>query len=229
MLLRLYADCLQRAVRGLRKNPWTLAVPVAHLAIIEVAGILLGPLGIVGGFLLGIVVDLCLSSFLYFTGQTVLASRTRPSELKRSFVEYFWPVVSFGFVIWMATKILGYALIANPQGGTIQLAIWTCAAVLLNAVPEVIYQKGNTGGIAIISDSVAFIQKHWIEWFIPNLLLGAIVIATTLALLLVPFGGLVEPLVGGVLGYFVAVFRGNLFHILETTSPFGLRSHYRKP
>ncbi len=225
--LRLYWDCLRRAVKGARKSPWTLALPMAYLALSIVAGILVSPLGIVGSFLLGILADLCASSFLYFVAQTVAGSPSRPSELKQSFVAYFWPVVSFGFVLWLAVRILGYALAANPNGGVIQLGIWAVAAVLLNAVPEVIYQKGDVGGVAIIAASARFIQEHWIEWFIPNLVLAAAVYGLVVALALVPFGVYLVPPVGGALLYLAATFRGLLFHELETTSPYQRRMRYR--
>jgi hypothetical protein len=225
--LRLYWDCLRRAVKAARKSPWTLALPVVYLAILIVAGILLAPLGIIGVFLAGIIGDLCTSSFLYFVGQAVLGSPSRPSEMKRSFLVYFWPVVSFGFVIWFAARILHYALVANPNGGVIQLGIWAVAAVLLNAVPEVIYQKGDVRGIAIIAASARFIQEHWIEWFIPNLVLGAALYGVAMALARVPFGLFLVPVIGGALLYLAATFRGLLFHELETTSPYQRRMRYR--
>jgi hypothetical protein len=225
--LRLYWDCLRRAVKGARKSPWTLALPVAYLAVVIVAAILLAPLGIVGGFLVGILADLCASSFLYFVAQAVLGSPSRTSELKQSFVAYFWPVVSFGFVMWFATTILGYALAAHPKGGIIQLGILAVAAVLLNAVPEVIYQKGDVSGLAIIAASVRFIQEHWIEWFIPNAILGGALYGVTTLLQRVPFGLYLIPLAGGAILYVAAAFRGVLFHELETTSPYQRRLRYR--
>jgi hypothetical protein len=225
--LRLYWDCLRRAVKGVLKSPWTLMLPVAYLGIVMVAGMLLAPLGIVGGFLVGIISDLCTSSFLYFVAQAVLSSPSRPSEMKRSFIAYFWPVVSFGFVMWFVMSMLRYALAANPNGGVIQLGILAIAAVLLNAVPEVIYQKGDVSGLAIIAASVRFIQEHWIEWFVPNVALGAALYGVTMLLLRVPFGLFLVPIVGGALIYVATTFRGVLFHELETTSPYQRRMRYR--
>jgi hypothetical protein len=227
VFLRLYGDCFVRAVRGLRKSPWTLALPIVYLAIATATAFLCAPLGIVGGFIVGIVADLCMSSFLYFTSQTVSGGAARIGELKQSFLEYFWPVVSFGFVIWIAYRVLGYGLAANPKGPIIMLGISGVAAVLLNAVPEVIYQKGHAGGLAIISESVSFIQRHWIEWFVPNLVLGAAMFAVTFALSMLPFQWVLVPIVDGAVAYFLATFRGHLFYILDNTSPFQLRARYR--
>jgi hypothetical protein len=227
LYVRLYVDCFRRALQGARKSPWTLALPVLYLAILMAAGVLLGGLGIIGGFLVAIAADLCVSSFLYFVGQTVLGSPSRPRELKQSFVAYFWPVVSFGFVVWLAGRILGFALAANPNAELIQLCIFSVAAVLLNAVPEVIYQKSEVHGVAIIAESVRFIQRHWIEWLVPNLVfLGGLYFLVVRVLVHVPGALLVIPLLVGGLVYFLAAFRGNLFHLLDTTSPYQLRNRY---
>jgi hypothetical protein len=224
--LYLYADCFVRAARGALKSPWTLALPVAYLAILLVAGILVAPLGIIGGFIVGIIMDLCASSFLYFIGQAVLGSPSRLNEMKKSFTEYFWPVISFGFVIWIASMMLGYALASNPQASKIEMGIWLIASVLLNAVPEVIYQKAHVGGIAIIVESARFIQEHWIEWLIPNFLLAAGVYGCVVALGMLPFGIFLMPPVIGAAIYFAFAFRGNLYHLLDTTSGFQLRVRY---
>src|SRR4051812_16195059 len=157
VLLRLYADCLRRALAGARRSPWTLGLPIVYLAITLVAGILLSPLGMVGGFAQAIISDLCLSSFLYFVGQAVAGSPSRLAELKDSFLAYFWPVVSFYFVVWVAEWLLGAALAANPQKEKIELALAGVAFVLLNAVPEVIYQKSEVSGLRIVGHSVRFI------------------------------------------------------------------------
>jgi hypothetical protein len=227
VLLRLYWDCWRRALRGVGKSPWTLALPVGYLAMLIAAGILTAPLGIIGGFVVLVLIDLCTSSFLYFVAQAVLGSPARASELKRSFIAYFWPVVSFGFVIWVARLLVMYALAAHPKGGTIQLGIWAVAAVLLNAVPETIYQKDDVSGLAIIAASVRFIQEHWIEWFIPNILLVGALYVVVVALARVPFGVLLVPLVEGALLYVAMAFRGVLYLELETSSPYQRRMRYR--
>src|SRR5262245_25579097 len=128
LYLRLYADCFARALAAVRKSPWTLALPMVYLAISLAASIVLAPLGILGGMLLMVVADLCTSSFLYFVAQAVQSTPSRTSELKQSFLAYFWPVVSFGFIVWITSTMLGYALAAHPQGGKIQLAILGVAA-----------------------------------------------------------------------------------------------------
>jgi hypothetical protein len=224
--LRLYADCVRRAAQAVRKSPWTLLLPMFYWALGELAQRLLGPLGMVGGFLLVIVSQLMASSFLYFVGQSVVGSPSRVAELKQSFLAYFWPVVSFGFVTWMATMGLSLVLAGNPQGEKIQLGIVLVAAVLLNAVPEVIYQKAEVNGLGIVMESVRFIQRHWIEWFIPNLVLAAAFYFTLMGVARLPYSLLLAPPLLGAIVYVAATVRGNLFHVLDTTSPYQLRMRY---
>ncbi len=226
-LLRLYADCFRRTGGAIRRSPWTLALPIVYALILVVAGVLLSPLGMIGTFIANIISDLCISSFLYFLAQSVAGSPSRPSELKDSFLVYFWPVISFYFVIWIASWLLGAALRANPQGEKIELALFGVAAVLLNAVPEVIYQKSEVGGLGIVAASVRFIQTHWIEWFIPNLLLGGVVYGAIAVLLYVPYSLFIVPPVVGALAYFIMTFRGNLFSLLDRHSPHQLKMKYR--
>ena len=43
--------------------------------------------------------------------------------------------------------------------------------VIFNAVPELIYQS-RVSGLALLSASYQFIVENWIEWLLPNLLVG---------------------------------------------------------
>ncbi len=224
--LYLYLDCLLRGIRGTFKSPWMLGLPIGYVAIVMAAGLVAAPLGILGAIAVMIVVDLCTSSFLHFVGQAVLGSKARLPELKKSFVEYFWPVANFWFVIFLGTLALGYALASNPNADKVRVAVLLVALVLFNAVPEVIYQKRSYRSLAIIGESVKFIQEHWVEWFIPNIVVGAAVFFGLRALLAVPYGLFAFPFACGLALQVGMAFRGVLFHELETSSPFQLRMRY---
>ncbi|HEX4461926.1 MAG TPA: hypothetical protein VIA18_28295, partial [Polyangia bacterium] len=167
LYLRLYLEGIRRAFRGIGKSPWTLTLPLIYGAAFVAARILVMPLGeMVGGFVLNIVFDLLTSSLLYFVAQTVQLTPSKPRELKESLLAYFWPVISFGFLYWLVSLVIDGALEKLENGATIGLALWAVGFVLLNVVPEVIYQKtpsdaGIARGITIVTDSVSFIQKHW--------------------------------------------------------------------
>jgi hypothetical protein len=216
--LGLYATCLGRAFRGLRHNTWTLLLPIALWAVLLGAGRLAVGLGIVGGILIGLLLDALFSSYLYFTGQIVAESRARLRELKASFLAYFWSVMGVAFVVWIAELLLGMALAQNPNAWLILLLARGVAFVLCNAAPEVIYQKGTYGGMATLQQSIRFIHENWIEWFIPNLVLSAayFYLVSGLLTLGAPFWGVA--LLAGALLHLLMVFRGHLFRELDTSS-----------
>lgn len=231
LYLRLYLEGLRRAFRGIGKSPWTLALPLIYAAAFVAATILVSPLGgMVGGFILNIVFDMLTSSLLYFVAQTVQLTPSKPRELKDSLLAYFWPVVSFGFIYWIASMVITGALKEQPNGEKIELAIWGVTLVLLNVVPEVIYQKtptdaGMARGIGIITESVKFIQTHWIEWLIPNIVILVGMYQLEKLLVRLPFGVFLLPLTG-VAFYVVFVIRGCLFNLIDTTTPYQLKLRY---
>jgi len=63
------------------------------------------------------------------------------------------------------------ALATVPNGLLIYFCIQIALYILLNPVPELIYQS-RTSGLELLSASYNFIVENWIEWLIPNILLA---------------------------------------------------------
>lgn len=215
--LRIYATCFQRALVGCSRNAWTLLLPIGLWALLLLAGTLVGGAGMVGGMLFGLVLDAVLSSYLYFVGEIVAESKARFSELKGSFLAYFWSVLGVAFVVWVAELLLGTVLQGSSRGGLIFLLAYAGAFVLCNATPEVIYQKGTYGGLATIQQSIRFIHENWIEWFIPIILLAALNYVLITGLMLVGVPAYLVAIPAGALLHFMMVFRGYLFRELDTS------------
>lgn len=215
--LRLYAHCLKQAFKGVAKNAWTLALPMLLPVSFTALASVLASLGIIGGFMVGLVLDAALSCYLYFTGGTVALQKMTLGELKKSFLVYFWSVMGLFFVMWIANLALGFVMPKNPQAGTITLGLNLIAAIILNPAPEVIYTKGTRGGMDTIGVCVRFLQESWIEWFVPNLLFGAgAYLLVTRVFPLLPLGAdLAISLLGGALFHVLMVFRGHLFQELD--------------
>lgn len=218
--LRLYASCVKLAFQGIAKNLWTLALPVGLFVTFSLLTGVIGQLGLVGGFILGLMLDAVFSCYLYFTGGTVALQKMTLGELKKSFLVYFWSVIGLFFVLFIAKWVLGSVLSRNPQGGTIMTAINLLLLIVLNAAPEVIYTKGTRGGMDTIMTSVKFLQENWIEWFIPNLLIlgGAFLFWTRVMWRLPEWSNLPLGLAAGALFHVVMVFRGHLFQELDGSS-----------
>jgi hypothetical protein len=228
---RLYWECLRKAILGIRKNPWTLLLPIPFLPAFVLIGALLWPLGFVGGILMVFVRAALISCYLYFTGEVVSQSRVRISEFGRSIGTYLWSVVNLGFVLWIATFLLTMLFRTNARAGYLfEQLFWLASLILLNPAPEVIYLRGTYGGLATVQRSVAFVQQNWIEWFIPNLPLAF------LGYLILPWlaqpdllGVLMVAIPVGALFHLAMVFRGHLFVALDRSSHRQRMFRYRSP
>ena len=221
---RLYAHCVVEAFKGLLKAPWTLLLPIAIAFVMVTLSPILAPLGLAGGFLLGIALTFLSSCYLYFLGGVVAKQSVSLKDLKKSFLAYFWSVMNLGFVFWIASIGLNFALEHNPNGKAFRAALNLAALVALNAAPETLYIKGSVGGIETIQRSVRFLQDNWIEWFLPNALIlaaawffpaiaQAAIAVTNPAALILGTG-----LLGGILGHVVMVFRGQLYSELDAST-----------
>jgi hypothetical protein len=215
---RLYAGCLKRALGAIRKSPWTLLLPMAVWAAALVAQQFLSGLGFLSGVATALALSALSASYLYFLGELQSDARVSIRELGRSFGPYFWAVANLGFVVWVLDYLLGMALMRNPQAGVIFLIVYLAELVLLNAAPEIIYIRHTYGGLATVQHSIRFIHESWIEWFLPNIVLGAGFYYGLTALAGV---GVPDPVVGVVAGavfHVAMVFRGHLFAELDTSS-----------
>ncbi len=217
---RLYADCLQKTFAGIVKNAWTLFLPVGLELALMFAGGLLGPLGIAGGFIVGLLSSALLGSYIYFVGEIVSHAKVNLSEFRRSIGVYFWSVINLFFVLWIVEIVLGMG-VKNPQTMTYaKLAIRFLVFVLMPSL-EVISLRGMSGGVATLQRAFDFLQEHWIEWFAPNAVIGA---AAYLLLTspLMALDNLVQvvltAIVLGALLHVAMVFRGNLFNALDGSS-----------
>ncbi len=228
---RLYWECLRKAILGIRKNPWTLLLPIPLLPAFFLIGALLLPLGFVGGILMVFVRAALISCYLYFTGEVVSQSRVRLSEFGRSIGTYLWSVVNLGFVLWIASFLLGMLFRTNARAYYLFEQLLTLASlILLNPAPEVIYLRGTYGGLATVQRSVAFVQQNWIEWFVPNLPL-AYFGYSILPWLAQPdlLGLLLVAIPVGALFHLAIVFRGHLFLELDRSSHRQRMFRYRSP
>jgi hypothetical protein len=217
--LRIYADALRQALAGIGKNAWTVLLPIGLLYANNLASSLILGIPLVGQFLVWIVWAAAASCYLYFVGEVVAKSRVKLDEFGRSIGAYFWSVANLFFVLWVATLVIRLMVPPAQQGVFSQLLL-LAVAILLNAAPEVIYQRGSHGGLETAQRSIRFLQENWIEWGIPNLLLLAIAYFAPSHPLaaLDPFGSIIESVVYGALLHVAMVFRGYLFAALDGTS-----------
>jgi hypothetical protein len=236
-MLRIYKDtfvlAFKRAVAA-----WPLAILLLVYAfLIGVGMVLTRPLGIVGGFAVGLIVAACVSGYLSMLAQAVRGLPVRFADLRSSFGALFWDVISVMFAVWILDLLV--SLIANGaghNGDAIAAMAALAMAFFLNPLPEMIYrQQGRS--FDLLLQSMRFVLANPVAWFLPNLIFFCIILAPTgrlnvgLGNLLITFSqifslrGLPSAFLGGspwvlplLLAFFhyVMVFRGLLFDALAS-------------
>jgi hypothetical protein len=139
--------------------------------VLSAAAMIALPLGILGGFLLGLVSQACISSGLYLVKNMIDSGKTDFNDFARGFTVYLWDLITISFILWIPMRLAGMALATIPNGLLIYFCIQIALYILLNPVPELIYQS-RTSGLELLGASYNFIVENWIEWLIPNILLA---------------------------------------------------------
>ena len=173
----LYQEALTSTINSLKRS-WLLvpAVMLLALAMLAITGVAVS-LGLLGGFLLGAANAFSMGMFLALVEQAVLSTRTMVwNDIWNSAGQYFWDVITIGFMIWVPLQILELGMQANPYGPAIVSGVFLLLFLLLNPVPEILYQRHYGGSLETLKESYEFVLENWIEWFLP------------LAIILAPFG-----------------------------------------
>ena len=221
--LWIYAVALRRSWECVTRN-WVVSfAPFVYGVGLSMVGLIAAPLGIVGGLLLALASQACVSSGLYLIENMVRLGKTNFDDFLKGFTVYLWELVQISFILWIPLRIASIGLASVPNGALVFLLIQIVLYIFLNPVPEFIYQT-RTSGIELLSASYNFIVENWIEWFLPNIfltvvgyfifgLLGVMTLGLPgfLQLFAVVFG------FGLCLTYFM-VFRGFLFAELHGTT-----------
>ncbi len=166
--IQLYREVFSATGRSLAKS-WVAIVALIVFAVLFLgAARMVGPFGIVGGLLLGIVNALLVGATLRLIEQSLSGGRAlRLTDVTESFGHYFWDVIGVGFILWLPTMLLDMGMQANPYGRFISSAFLLLVFILLNPAPEVIYQVRHNSPIDVLRTSYEFVLEHWIEWFLP--------------------------------------------------------------
>lgn len=222
--LWLYATAFKRALECVAKN-WVVSfAPAAYSVGLTVVLSLVAPLGgLVGGILFSLASQACVSSGLYLVKNMIETGKANFNDFLNGFTVYILELITIAFILWIPLRVLESALAGEPNGALIIRLIQLALYILLNAVPELIYQTRTTG-IELISASYNFIVENWIEWLIPNLVLiaGGYFLVHFISLLLFGLPGFVQlflyAFIAGLLLAYVMTFRGFLFAELHGTT-----------
>ena len=167
--LGMYATALERSWQAVRKN-WVVSLaPVVFGIILAVVGSVVAPLGIIGGFIYSLVSAACASSGLYLIKNLVDSGKANFNDFLNGFTVYIWDVITILFIVGIPMRVAAMGLESVANGALIYFLLRLGLYILLNAVPELIYQS-RTSGLELIGASYNFIVENWLEWLIPNIL-----------------------------------------------------------
>jgi hypothetical protein len=170
--LWLYGVALQKSWHCVARNWIVSFAPLAYGVIMSLVGVLAARLGIFGGILLGVASQACISSGLHLIKNMLTSGRTDLNDFRTGFTVYLWDLLTVAFILWIPLRLLAIALETAPNGALIYFFIQAVLYILLNPVPEFIYQTRTTG-LELLSASYNFIVENWLEWLLPNVVLTA--------------------------------------------------------
>ncbi|MFQ5850284.1 MAG: hypothetical protein ACE5JU_06805 [Candidatus Binatia bacterium] len=166
--LWIYRVALLRSAQLVAENWLVVLAPLAYGVILSVASVFFIPLGFMGGMLLVLTSNACMSSGLYLIENILKARKADFNDFIRGFTVYLWEIVRISFILWIPMMVASTVLYRIPNGPLILLFIQITLYVILNAVPELIYQS-RVSGLELLAASYNFITENWPEWFTPNL------------------------------------------------------------
>jgi hypothetical protein len=214
--LWLYRTALRRSWESLLKN-WVVSLaPWAYAAILSAVAAVVAALGFLGGLILGVAMQACISSALYLIKNIVETGRANLKDFTNGFTVYLWELLGIAFILWIPMRVLAMALASATNGGLIFALIQIALYILLNPLPELVYQT-RSSGLALIGESYNFVVENWLEWFLPNIILtiAGYLVLQVFAAASIGLPGVVQIFITAVgmglyLSYFM-IFRGFLF------------------
>ena len=130
-----------------------LGLPV----VITVASIILGPLGIVGGFIIGFGAVYLYGAYLYGVGQSVSRRNALGiGIIRESMGHHVWDVMGIAFLHW----ILSMALQFGSLPDAIPMLVAVVTFILFNPWPEVIHTEPVQGSMDILVRAFRFMQSN---------------------------------------------------------------------
>lgn len=224
---------IKKAFSNTLKNWPIIFTGLFYSTVTLILTVLLPYFWILGGLVLIVFTSALISNYLYLINCIIKRNKFDFEDFKEGFTVYLRKVWGISFIGWVALLIIntfltpGFRRGISPMaiGGIINFLIF----VLLNALPEVIYQKYYNPWESI-TYALEFAKDNWVEWFVPNIVLVGILYLFTESFIsglfnyYILFRIFISPL--SVILYitaqiwlsFTMIYRGYLFEILSTSN-----------
>src|SRR5678816_2418146 len=96
--LWIYGTALKRAWECVRKNLVVSFAPLVYSLLLSAAAIIALPLGILGGFVVGLVAQACLSSGLFLVKNMIDSGKADLNDFARGFRVYILELITISFI-----------------------------------------------------------------------------------------------------------------------------------
>ncbi|MGV8146170.1 MAG: hypothetical protein ACLKAK_06185 [Alkaliphilus sp.] len=132
---------------------------------------------LLAGIVLIIGTSALISNYLHLLDCIVRRNKLTMQDFKAGFTVHLrkvWGIIFVFFIVQMGLDLLVVPILGRMIGPlALALIINFLVLILLNSLPEVIYQKDyNSWGS--IKHTIDFVKENWIEWFVPNFFIIAI-------------------------------------------------------
>ncbi len=168
--LWVYRIAFKRSAGLVAQNWAVIFAPFAYSVFLSGAAAFLLPFAVVGWMLFLLAVDACLSSGLHVIENIINSRKANVNDFFKGFTVYLWEIVRISFILWIPLMLISSILAETPNGPIIYLFVRIALYIVLNAVPELMYQS-RASGIELLGASYQFIIENWPEWFAPNILI----------------------------------------------------------
>lgn len=234
-MLLVQKNTIKRSIRSF-KTSWPIVFTgivymLINYAVLYIIALLFtGILSIVASLVSAIISSSLISNYLYLLYNAINYSRITFNTFKEGFTQYLWKVYGIFFIGWVASYALSIVTDMAGASGVLIYSIFSLLVlILLNPLPETVYQKYYSSAESI-KYSFDFIKENWLNWFIPNIILFAIIYIVTGRLILNMFTtylamgfdldimSILRYIIGQSLFTFTMIYRGHLFDLLSTST-----------
>ena len=210
--IELYGATLKESLEAILRGPFVWLFLIVIPALVAGLGIVLAPLGIIGGFILGFAAITFFGAYLYGVGQSIERRHSLGvGIIRESMGHHLWDVMGVAFIHWMVSLAFQYGNLPNA----VSLVVGIIGFILFNPWTEVIHSERIQGSMDTLVRAFRFMSSNGPEWIIPHVIIFALMGGVTM----VP-GSLSGILVfgSGIALHPLMVFRGVLYRKLSTGS-----------
>lgn len=175
-MIKLYITAINESFQDLIRN-WRVLIGLFVLISIAIALIpIFSSFGIIGGFLVGLMIISILSYYYSWVSHSKHKKPIYFSEMKDFNMSIFNATISVAFILWIAGLLIG-SFAKSSGSNFLPLAFNLLLIILLNPIPEIIYNK-QYDGLSSIKESIEFTKNRWIEWLFPLVIIYIPILTT---------------------------------------------------